>query len=1002
MKLKKILSMLLAISVASTSVSASAASLQVEGTPVTETVSGEVPIEKNYVYGIMKIPYASFYEAELEGANDIKVDTVTSATAAKWQRQEGTYYEAAKEGNGGTIIGVEYYVAIEKDVYEELVKKDSSLVDEFSKIEEIPATYKVMDKDGNFSAVQGKATELTDVKSTFTTSSNWGDYQMNFSGLGIEGTVYGVVVETSDGAKYGMRHLENIWNNGTQISWSSGVKTTEARGNTLSYEHYASMMGKTITGVTWIADTGIYTVNDLEYYVSANHKGTVTVPDGNIKDGMVSVTTDGLPEDGKWEVVVPETLSGAKYKDGVLSYDTNAMPGAYTLTLKDTSNKYTGISTSFVLKTEALPVQFATENSKIVAADGSAETDAANFIKNISTVTVTTGETATTYKVTGSCCCAVKFFHEDATLNLEAAKKGTDIFSKEGTYTLTVNATGYENSLTFDVTVDYVYGTVKIPYNDFYSAELSGANDVEIDAVTSATASKWQKQVGTYYEAATEGEGGTILGVESPVAMERSAYEALKKSGNAIISTFTESENCAAAYKRIYQDGSLSATNGETKELENVTYTFATSSTWGDYQMNFTGLEMEGTVYGVIIETTDGAKYGLRHLENIWKKATQLSWSSGIKTVEAKGNTLSYAHYASLMGKTIAGVTWITDAGMYKVSNLEQYVAVKYNGTVTIPETKVSEEKVTVTTEGFPEDGTWNVVVPETLSGASYKDGVLSFDASAMPGSYTLTIRDASNKYAETSASFVLTTETLPVQYKDSKLVAAEGSTEAEAANYIKNISTVTVKFGETSKTYKSSGKGSVSIVNEDGSINEDAVSGGTGIFAEAGNYELTVVATGYNDLTFTHVVEAKAVATTTPESTNSVVSPTAIPTSKPTAASTATPTSKPTATPKPAKVTAPKKVTLSKATNVKGKKVKVTWKKVSGAAGYQIVIATNKKFTSGKKTITVKSGKITSKTISKLKKKKTYYVKVRAYKTSKGNKVWGNYSNVKKVTVKK
>ena len=46
---------------------------------------------------------------------------------------------------------------------------------------------------------------------------------------------------------------------------------------------------------------------------------------------------------------------------------------------------------------------------------------------------------------------------------------------------------------------------------------------------------------------------------------------------------------------------------------------------------------------------------------------------------------------------------------------------------------------------------------------------------------------------------------------------------------------------------------------------------------------------------------------------------------------------------------------------------------------------------------------KSTSKTITKLKKGKTYYVKVRAYtKDSKGKKVYGKYSNVKKVKIQK
>ncbi len=74
--------------------------------------------------------------------------------------------------------------------------------------------------------------------------------------------------------------------------------------------------------------------------------------------------------------------------------------------------------------------------------------------------------------------------------------------------------------------------------------------------------------------------------------------------------------------------------------------------------------------------------------------------------------------------------------------------------------------------------------------------------------------------------------------------------------------------------------------------------------------------------------------------------------------------------------------------------------KKVSGAAGYQITYATNKTFKKNKKNVNMTS---TSKTIKNLKKGTTYYVKVRAYaKDSKGKKVYGSYSKVKKVKIKK
>lgn len=103
------------------------------------------------------------------------------------------------------------------------------------------------------------------------------------------------------------------------------------------------------------------------------------------------------------------------------------------------------------------------------------------------------------------------------------------------------------------------------------------------------------------------------------------------------------------------------------------------------------------------------------------------------------------------------------------------------------------------------------------------------------------------------------------------------------------------------------------------------------------------------------------------------------------------------TATPKLAKA---KVATFKNSTT---KAVKATWKKVAGAQKYQIQIATNKKFTLGKKASTFKSTKATvSKTFKKLKKGKTYYTRVRAIRVVDGKSVYGAWSAVKSCKIKK
>lgn len=87
----------------------------------------------------------------------------------------------------------------------------------------------------------------------------------------------------------------------------------------------------------------------------------------------------------------------------------------------------------------------------------------------------------------------------------------------------------------------------------------------------------------------------------------------------------------------------------------------------------------------------------------------------------------------------------------------------------------------------------------------------------------------------------------------------------------------------------------------------------------------------------------------------------------------------------------------VTKATNVKGKKAKITVKKAASVTGYQIQYGTKKNFKGAKSVKT----KATTKTVSKLAKKK-YYVRVRTYKVVSGKTYYSSWSGAKTVTIKK
>lgn len=95
------------------------------------------------------------------------------------------------------------------------------------------------------------------------------------------------------------------------------------------------------------------------------------------------------------------------------------------------------------------------------------------------------------------------------------------------------------------------------------------------------------------------------------------------------------------------------------------------------------------------------------------------------------------------------------------------------------------------------------------------------------------------------------------------------------------------------------------------------------------------------------------------------------------------------------------KKVKGVKVANKAGNKVKVQWNTSDAADGYQIQYSYKKGFKKQVKTVNVNKASKSSKVIKKMKVGKKVYVKVRAYQNVNGQKVYGNFSKVKKLTVR-
>lgn len=96
--------------------------------------------------------------------------------------------------------------------------------------------------------------------------------------------------------------------------------------------------------------------------------------------------------------------------------------------------------------------------------------------------------------------------------------------------------------------------------------------------------------------------------------------------------------------------------------------------------------------------------------------------------------------------------------------------------------------------------------------------------------------------------------------------------------------------------------------------------------------------------------------------------------------------------------VSALNKPVIKKA-KVKGNKLNMSWTQIDTAEGYEVQYSLYGSFVKSSNTKCISTGK-TVLNIDKLKKKNNYYIRVRAYKLVDGYKIYGNWSNVKKVRI--
>ena len=627
-------------------------------------------------------------------------------------------------------------------------------------------------------------------------------------------TVYGVVIHTKEGTDYGMRHLENIWRK-TTIAWASGFTET-THGTELSY-HYESMMGQNITGVTYYTSEGTMEIITDAVYVPVKFEQEISVAEG-AKTDDIDVAVNGLDAlpvdyDARYTVSGQDNDDSVMFTvvNGKMTWTGSPVAGKYTLKIEDQSGKYASVEVSFVLSTSNVPVQVqANEDGsyQLAATENVSENQVKAYVKSITAVKV--GDT--TYAATGRG--AVKIIKDDGTIDLSAKANGKYIFESEKAINISITATGYPQvDGTVTAPIRYQYVLMNIPYGEFYANELEN-NEVEVDAVSSATANTTHKASDKLYSAGSYHYDLTqINGVTYPVkakAEDLKDFTAVESSDDLyqnqdhvyyILSEKPEyyktltSENGELSFSKVVTDQEATEYKIDTTLNTNVKH--------GDYELTMSGLGVlnsnDTTVYGTILHTTNKAgetvDYGMRVVENIFKKKGpfELGWSSGLMKVGNKGCTLSYEHYESMIGNTITGFTAYTDHGTIEVTfENGLYVPEKFEGAdFKIADASV-EDSAQITGLDLPDDYVAEYVVTnadgEEMSGFEVKGDTITWPDDTEAGTYTLTVSDSNNKYFSFSTKFALIGNETQTGEAEVSVVNSKGT---EFDNYTAKVSVV-------------------------------------------------------------------------------------------------------------------------------------------------------------------------------------------------------------------
>lgn len=642
------------------------------------------------VYGVANVPYADFYYAELGNevteSSDIAAvskssdkasslreehvyDAVTSATNKKSKKYAATYIT---EGSGTTVYinGVKTAVKINSKLYAAAKAVAASKVTTANKLAEIAdsiatvsvslpeeyKTYKTVNADGTLTALTAAegagAVDSASTEATITSTSPWGNYQIDFknmpSDIDTKTNVLGVVLETSEGQKVALRHNENIYSKKEDIAFVVDDSFTEPHGNVLYGKRFKSLSGKTITKITYLlSNKQSMTLNvnlRCAAQVPAENKVTVKSQTKYVlgQGATVTLDTSKLLFKDTAEVSVKmgrkRVLSSDKYlydaSTGVLTINGNGGTGAgeYTVVFHDPAESATGYADT--------KVSFTLESD--VAYD-----DTTKSVSNYAGVNVASISAQKNVDKEKQAPAAVT---DNGIINdngfVDFSNKAFEGMKAKDSYKVTVTTTEGD-SFSFNVTIpEKIYAYATLSYAEYWagedvykpsnmeeaSTEADSRGEYDkgaFDAVTRATTTHGMHRGSFVQDAYILGKNGK----EYKVAKWTDANNAVLADGNTL--TKAKADDATTLTIKTASGGVIETTNYVETELKGIKYVPVAVDA-----ADFHSLCENRSVYGNGSVITGG--YTEANLVAYSETAYVDAATNGLKEAELNGSTWSF------------------------------------------------------------------------------------------------------------------------------------------------------------------------------------------------------------------------------------------------------------------------------------------------------------------------------------------------------------------------